>query len=161
MRRLALVLLSVAALLTTVAVPVAAASLARGAPGAGTGATSALPVPGLSKAPFAPTSSVPLVPRPSAVAGETDITPSCTVSNVSAPISVSGTTFTVTADFTGEIVDSCNGSTVLGGHHMITASYTIAFAFEVWDAANVSVQDLVLNTTTTSSYTFQAQHAWN
>src|SRR5690348_2927689 len=112
MRRLALVLLSVAALLTTVAVPVAAASLAVPAPGG-------------------PTSSLPLVPHPSAVAGETDITPSCTVSNISAPLSVSGTTFTVTADFTGEIVDSCNGSTVLGGHHTITASLTIGFVFEV------------------------------
>ena len=71
--------------------------------------------------------------------GVTIIRPDGSISNTSTPITLSGTNYTVTAGFTGSIVDERNGSTLIGGGKDLNQSSLASQAIEVVNASNVVV----------------------
>ncbi|HZY91868.1 MAG TPA: right-handed parallel beta-helix repeat-containing protein [Thermoplasmata archaeon] len=134
--------------------------------------TSPMAAPG-SAAPQAPTALGPTVPAlqpgpahrtvvapshslsvtPSIAASVTIIRPDGSVSNLSAPIAVSSNTYTLTAGFTGAILDERNNSILDGAGKQLNQASSASWAIEVYQATNVTVQNFVIVNETSGIYT--------
>ncbi|MFI5418418.1 MAG: right-handed parallel beta-helix repeat-containing protein, partial [Candidatus Lutacidiplasmatales archaeon] len=100
--------------------------------------------PGVARA--SPAGVHVLGPRPLIAAPLTIIYPDGSISNLSAPITVNGLTYTLTAPLLGGLLDERNGSTLNGNVHQVNSTYNPAFAIEVRLAHNVLVENFdVLN----------------
>ncbi|HEV2316175.1 MAG TPA: right-handed parallel beta-helix repeat-containing protein [Thermoplasmata archaeon] len=77
--------------------------------------------------------------------GVTEIEPNGTLSNASAPITVAGNSYTVTANFSGELLIARNGSTVQGGSNLLTALPEASAAVEIASAHDVRLSGLSLD----------------
>lgn len=73
------------------------------------------------------------------------------ISPVSAPISQSGTTYTLTASFSGSIVDDRNGSTLDGAGFVLTYDLGNQVAVTVSNASHVNITDLQIGATFSST----------
>ena len=115
----------------------------RGLSGASIGGAAAeLGVPG-----FSPGSGIPSVPslghiHPD-VPGYVFILPDGALSGApSPPITITGDVYTLTADYTGAIVDERNGSTFDGQDFTLTSNSVLGFGFQVNTSSDVTVEDL-------------------
>jgi hypothetical protein len=70
------------------------------------------------------------------------ILPDGSLGGAPAPIAVSGSVYTLTASFSGAIVDERNDSTFDGAGFTVTTSSTLVWGFQVNTTTNVSVTDL-------------------
>ena len=68
------------------------------------------------------------------------------------PITQSGSTYSLSASFSGLIVDERNGSTLNGGGFALNASPSGEAAVSVLDAENVTVEDLTVNAGTGDAF---------
>jgi|GEM_PF-1847356 len=92
-----------------------------------------------------------LLPRPDVPVAVTDITPGCAVANLSAPISTSGTTFTLTGSFSGGILDECNGSTIVGNGYTVSWGGTATYIVGTYNVHDVRIADLNAGTASSVS----------
>ncbi len=132
-----------------------AAAVASAAPvGAPSGGGSVAHSSGTVSAPgagFLPPSAgfpaIPVIPVPSARPAVTPVAltviyPNGTVSNASAPITVSGNIYTFTSGFTGGILDERNGSSLEGHGTTLRIDTSLSVGVTVLDATNVTVSGL-------------------
>lgn len=122
----------------------------------------ALPAPGVGGSPWTGTATRPGVPpegpgptggprTPVAPATGPDVPPSvtvitaaCTVTGASAPIASGPANFTLTADFTGAILDECNGSALNGDGYSLVMSANASFAIELYNVVSVEVSGFLI-----------------
>jgi nitrous oxidase accessory protein NosD len=90
--------------------------------------------------------------RPMLEPGLTVIWPNGSVSNSSAPLSQAGPLYTVTAGFTGGLLDERNGSTINGDGMSLNQSPGLPAAVEVFQANGVIVENLSLTHATIGIY---------
>ena len=75
----------------------------------------------------------------------TEIYPNGTISNVSAPITVSGNVYTLTANFVGDILDDRNGSVLNGNGFTLNSTVYAPAAIESDLTSQVLVENFVIN----------------
>ncbi|MCI4323431.1 MAG: right-handed parallel beta-helix repeat-containing protein [Thermoplasmata archaeon] len=84
--------------------------------------------------------------------GVLTISPSCVLSNSAAPVSQSGTTFTLTANWSGSLTVLCPGATIDGAGYTLTYSShpggNPGVALTVNDSVGVTVEDLIFGNVT-------------
>jgi nitrous oxidase accessory protein NosD len=94
----------------------------------------------------------PTAVRPTLAPGVTEITPSGTVTNASAPISVSGNTYTLTSGFTGALLIERNGSIINGAGKNLNALSGNGNTIEVFGAQSVTVENFNITNGTYAVY---------
>lgn len=72
------------------------------------------------------------------------ITPACTLTGAPAPISAIAGNFTLTASFTGAILDECNDSALNGDGYTLIAPANASIAVQLFDVTSTVVTDLVI-----------------
>src|SRR5580658_1790623 len=92
--------------------------------------------------PFAQRPELPVGVAPSVTPGLTIIYPDGTISNHSAPITVSGNVYSITANFTGGLEIERNHTFVHGNNWTITTGLVVQDGVTVLDASGVTVRDL-------------------
>ncbi|MFI5417838.1 MAG: right-handed parallel beta-helix repeat-containing protein, partial [Candidatus Lutacidiplasmatales archaeon] len=88
--------------------------------------------------------SVPSTAAPLITPGLTVIYPNGTVSNGSAPISVAGNLYTLTAGFTGGLLDERNSSVLNGAGKTLNQLSSLPAAIEVFQAQGVTVDNFTI-----------------
>ncbi|MCI4367550.1 MAG: right-handed parallel beta-helix repeat-containing protein, partial [Thermoplasmata archaeon] len=84
----------------------------------------------------------PGIVRPAISPALTIIYPNGTVSNVSAPITVSGNNYTVTSSFVGGLEIERNQTFLHGGGFVITTDLSLTVGVTVWNATGVTIHGL-------------------
>ncbi|MCI4330699.1 MAG: right-handed parallel beta-helix repeat-containing protein [Thermoplasmata archaeon] len=84
--------------------------------------------------------------------GVTIIRPDGSLSNLSTPITITGNTYTITAGFTGSLIDQRNGSTLQGNGKVLNTSSGALQTLEVVNATHVLVEGFVITNASLGIY---------
>jgi len=142
--------------LAVVALMFLAALVAPGAHGSSFGAPprpdAHVPLTPSSSTTPSPTLSLRHDPTPLVAGYTTIIEPNGTLTNASAPITVRGDNYTLTAMLAGTIVDERNGSVLDGNGFLLAPPATAPEAVEVWGAVQVTVQGFNITSSVAGIY---------
>ncbi|HEV2317549.1 MAG TPA: right-handed parallel beta-helix repeat-containing protein [Thermoplasmata archaeon] len=101
--------------------------------------------------PASPSAQRPDSVGPAAFTGLVTILPSGVVAPSGAPISTTGSTYTVASSFSGSILDERNGSTLNGAGYVLTVQPGSSPGVTVSGATGVTVEDLTIANASTAS----------